>query len=341
MRYPPPLRPGTTIGICAPSSGVQVPFTDKLDKAEDNLEKMGYRILETPSVRSSHQHVSADGHTRAEEFMDLFTNPKVKAIIPPWGGEFLCDMLPCLDMDAIRSMPGKWIMGYSDISTLLFFLTINGNLASAHGPNFLDFGMDTMDPSVLRALGILGSKKEDSVVQESLEQYQAEWPELEAGVFSGYRLTHPVVWKTLSGESQLKFSGRLIGGCLDVLCKLAGTPFALVPQWLDRYRDDGIVWLWESCEMQPPDIYRTLWQLRHAGWFQYCSGMVVGRPAGIAQETDFSFTDALSKALSDLPFPVIYDADLGHLPPQLTYILGARATISFNSGSGRVFQELS
>jgi muramoyltetrapeptide carboxypeptidase LdcA involved in peptidoglycan recycling len=38
--------------------------------------------------------------------------------------------------------------------------------------------------------------------------------------------------------------------------------------------------------------------------------------------------------LEDLNVPVVYDVDLGHLPPQLTFINGAYAACSVKEGKG-------
>ncbi|KON88005.1 hypothetical protein AF332_15025 [Sporosarcina globispora] len=45
------------------------------------------------------------------------------------------EVLPLIDWDRFKELPPKWILGYSDISTLSFtYTTITGN-ASAHGTN--------------------------------------------------------------------------------------------------------------------------------------------------------------------------------------------------------------
>jgi len=50
--------------------------------------------------------------------------PEVAAIIPPWGGELLIEVLPLLDFNKITETECKWVMGYSDTSTLLMPLTL-------------------------------------------------------------------------------------------------------------------------------------------------------------------------------------------------------------------------
>jgi len=147
-------------------------------------------------------------------------------------------------------------------------------------------------------------------------------------------------WKSLDGKSNHILEGRMIGGCLDVLCKLLGTRFAPVPAFLERYKSDGFIWTLESCEMSAADIYRSLWQMCECGWFQYCVGVLFGRPDGYSDTYGFTLTDALESGLGGLGVPVIYDVDIGHVPPQIQIINGAYGKIDYNDGSATIWQEM-
>ncbi|MEC9489254.1 MAG: LD-carboxypeptidase, partial [Halanaerobium sp.] len=138
--YPRPLKRGDTIGICAPSSGVSGPYSARLENAKKQLSDLGYNLTETASVQSQTKLTSAPPDARAKEFIELYFDEKVTAIIPPWGGEFCMDMLPYLPFQEMKGTEPKWVMGFSDTSTLLFAITLNLNMATAHGPNLLDYG---------------------------------------------------------------------------------------------------------------------------------------------------------------------------------------------------------
>ena len=159
MRYPKLLRHGDMIGVCAPSSGVDKKYLQRLDRAHENVRVLGYKTAESPSVRmlenkieqkdaaKKNNCVSADAQTRAAELMSMYEDPKVAAIIPPWGGEFLMDMLPFLDFDLLSGLPPKWLSGYSDITTLTFALTLRCDMATLHGSNFLNMGYERIHES--------------------------------------------------------------------------------------------------------------------------------------------------------------------------------------------------
>ena len=229
MNYPQSLKKGDTIGICAPSSGVTGVFSKKLDYAKSKLRKIGYNFKESKSVRNQRKLASASSEIRAKEFMNLYLDENVKAIIPPWGGEILMDILPYLDFEKLKKAKSKWILGFSDISTLLFVMTIKLDISTAHGPNLLDFGNDSIDSSVLRVLDILNSSNGDKIIQKSLSKYQEDWLDVKENHFPPYDLTNEVKWKLLNKNEEC-FKGRLLGGNLDVISTLIGTPFDLVSQ---------------------------------------------------------------------------------------------------------------
>jgi muramoyltetrapeptide carboxypeptidase len=337
MQFPEALKKGDTIGITAPSSGVSGIFAKRLDNAIMQLRQMGYEYIETKSVRNTYKLTSATPKRRAEEFMSLYINEKVKIIIPPWGGEFLMDMLPYLDYEVFKGLPPKWIMGFSDTSTLLFSLTTKCDIATIHGPNLMDFGSTPIDESVLNALRLLQNR--NSIEQKSIKLYQKTWADMEKDNKTPYQLTEKVEWKLLGGGNHCNFRGRLIGGCMDTICKLIGTPYESVEGFMEKYKDDGVIWYLESCEMKSTDIYRTLWQMKMNGWFSYCKGIIYGRPDGYSDVRDFNFVDSLRVPLEDLSIPIIYHADIGHLPPQLTFVNGANAVVEYHNGEGRIIQD--
>ncbi len=336
MRYPQLLKVGDTIGITVPSSGVQKQQHSRLDQAIKNVTALGYKVIETPSVRLTHKAVSNSPQIRVQELFSLLENPDVKAIIPPWGGEFLMEILPYIDFEKVKDLAPKWICGYSDISTLLFVLTVKYDIATVHGSNFMNMGYQTIHETDLNAFQVMSNQQ---TTQKSYPNY---------GTYTGYdisqeiyTLPHENKWKSLANQSHDEFSGRIIGGCIDTLCKLIGTPYAPVDQFIQKYQQDGFIWTLESCEMSAGDIYRTLWQMRQAGWFSHCNGIIYGRADGYSDTDGFTLVDALSNIFADLAVPVIYDADIGHVPPQIQIVNGAIAHVIVENGKAVIQQELS
>jgi muramoyltetrapeptide carboxypeptidase LdcA involved in peptidoglycan recycling len=105
MKYPKLLKKGDTIGICAPSSGIGEDLFPRFDKAIANIKAQGYDVIESATVRNRVECASANAKTRAAELMSLYENPAIAAIIPPWGGEFLMEILPLMDFERIAALP--------------------------------------------------------------------------------------------------------------------------------------------------------------------------------------------------------------------------------------------
>jgi len=335
MRYPQLLKKGDTIGICAPSSGASgEKLSLRMDNAIRNIKALGYDVIETASVRSDGKCVSTDSKTRAKEFMELYENPDVTLILPPWGGEFLMDMLPYLDFNALVTIPPKWVCGYSDMSTLIFAMTLKSDIATVHGSNSMNMGYARIHDTDMRLFDVISNKKS---TQKSWDTWGGftSWEDFKVDV---YTLDKSSIWKSLNGEKRISFSGMMIGGCMDTLCKLLGTRFAPVDSFLNKYKERGFIWTLESAEMASPDIYRTFWQMCESGWFNYCNGIIFGRPDGYKDKRDFSLVDALKQGLGNLNIPVIYDADIGHIPPQMQIINGAIGTVDFVDGKATVQQ---
>ena len=105
MRYPEKLETGDMIGVTAPSAGIVKEVKQKrLDNAKSNLEKLGYKYKETENVRTDFNGISSRGEERAEQFMRLWKDNNVKAIIAADGGDFLIEMLEYLDFEKLKKL---------------------------------------------------------------------------------------------------------------------------------------------------------------------------------------------------------------------------------------------
>ena len=53
---------------------------------------------------------------------------------------------------------------------------------------------------------------------------------------------------------------------------------------------------------------------------------------------DFTLIDALKQGLSTVNVPILYDADIGHIPPQMQIVNGAIGKVDFSDGKASVWQ---
>jgi muramoyltetrapeptide carboxypeptidase len=339
--FPKPLRTGDLIAVTAPSSGVSGPAIARLDLVLNHLRNLGYRIVEGRCLRGEHKGASAPREQRAQELMRFLTDPNISAILPPWGGELASELLELVDFEMLRSVQPKWLLGFSDLSTLQLPLTLISGWATAHGSNMMDLAPTQTDPLTTSVLAALASDFTSPVRQESSTLYQKKWVDFAVRVDAPLHLTELTEWKRLDGSTEsVSVSGRLIGGCLDTIAWLAGSKFGDVPTFVQASGDRGTILYLENVEMAPPGLVRALLSLRRHRWFDGLSGLLIGRNAGPTPDSpdSLSYTDALASALGDLPYPVLYDVDIGHQPPQFTLVNGAVAHVQFNAGRGSIAQ---
>ncbi|GEL76915.1 S66 family peptidase [Tenuibacillus multivorans] len=334
IKYP-FLKEKATIGVTAPSSGVPKELHTILKDACNQMESKGFHVTCGDTVWTQGKAKSAPAKVRAEEFNQMMQNPDIDIIIPPWGGELLIETLEHIDFNQIQN---KWILGYSDVSLLLLAITLQTGIATAHGTNLVNLRGEYSDETTAMWQSVLSTKKGESILQRSSEKFQKEWqfgnptPHI-------FHLTEATEWKTTSNQ-RVTFQGRLLGGCIDTVHHLVGTPFGNVESFRKNYlnENESIIWFFENCELTTTDLRRSLVQMKLAGWFDHCSGILFGRSEANTTVDGYTAEDIYQELENDLGVPIIYDIDCGHQPPQITLINGAYAEVETHDNKGSVLQ---
>lgn len=333
MNYPESLKLGDTIGICAPSGGIAVPEKiEKLELAKKALVDMGYKVIETAHVRTEEKGRSASAEIRAKEFMELYENKDVKLIIFATGGDFLCEMLDYLDWEKIKNLPPKWMQGYSDITGISYLFNTMLDIPTMYCQTIKDYAMKPLFRNLTDALAIMSGKE---ITQESFEMYENECIE-EPSPIASYNLTEKVEWKNVLGGAKIEMQGRTLGGCLDCVMTFIGTKYDNVKKYIEKHKEDGIIWFLESFELGTATILRTLWQMKNAGYFENCNGIIFGRPLFVREDYDVPFNETVKEFFKNDNIPVICDVDIGHKSPQLAIVNGAILKITSENGKGTV-----
>ncbi len=153
---------------------------------------------------------------------------------------------------------------------------------------------------------------------------------------------NPAEEKQVCGTNVIDFKGRLLGGCMDCLINLTGTKYDRVTEFIERYKEDGILWFLEACDLNLMSIRRAMWQMEHAGWFRYCKGFLIGRPRLGMNGDEFGIDryQAVYEMLRQYGVPVMMDLDIGHMPPMMPLICGSMARVVSDGMTYRVEMEL-
>ena len=221
-------------------------------------------------------------------------DPSIAGVLAVRGGYGSVHVLPLLNADEVRQAR-KAFLGYSDLTSLLVYLTTRCELVSFHGPmlasNF-GRGQEGYDrASLVRCL------------MQTEPLGELEPPDLET--------LH-------AGEA----AGMLLGGTLSQLVASLATPFAFAPP-------AGYVLFVDEVGEKPYRLDRMLTQLRHSGLLARASAVVFGE----LLQCDDPSVDSRARAvvadlLSDFAGPVLFGFPSGHTSgPTFTLPLGVRTRV--------------
>lgn len=127
--YPNPLQKGDIIGLLSPSSPIR---EKEMAEGINLLELTGFKIKYARHIFSSERFLAGKDLDRANDLMDFFKDPEVKAIIATRGGQGSQRLLPFLDYELIKQNP-KQLFGFSDTTALQLALFKKSGLVSYTG----------------------------------------------------------------------------------------------------------------------------------------------------------------------------------------------------------------
>lgn len=326
MKYPTFIKKNDKIAYVAPSFGCTFdPYLSRLQASIKVLQEKHYQIECGPNVYKA--EVIGRSNTKEKcgaEINQYFLDEDTKALFSVGGGELMVEILPYVNFELIKENP-KWFMGYSDNTNLTYLLPTICDIASIYGPNAPSFGITPWHQYLTDALGLLNG-------QQNIVYNYDKWEKVD-----NQKKEDPLAPLVLTEDTkligypsnQLTFEGRLLGGCLDILVGLVGTPFDKTKDFIEKYQTDGIIWFIEACDLNTMAMRRAFVQLDNAGWFEKVKGFIIGRPlSGMEDCLGLNRFEALLEVVRKYNVPIIFDADLGHLPPSMPIITGSLGKVT-------------
>lgn len=300
MRYGKRLKPGDTIGFIAPSGAVRT--EGAIERAVAEAERAGFRVKLGESCGQKYGYLSGTDEVRACDVNRMFLDDEVDAIMCVRGGYGTTRMLDLLDYEAIAAHP-KIFMGFSDITAMHIAMLQKAELATFHGPMATSDWTEEMHPfsfaSMMRAIGTA----EPMGALQNAPDYHAR------------RMVNP-------GCAE----GQLVGGNLTLIASLLGTPYELDTK--------GRILFIEEIGEHTYCVDRLLTQLRLAGKFEDCAGVVFGDFNNCEIEyPQFGLTieEIIRDVVAPCGKPVFTGLQSGHCTPKLTLPLGVRCRMDANT----------
>jgi muramoyltetrapeptide carboxypeptidase LdcA involved in peptidoglycan recycling len=339
IRFPTPLRPGDRVGVTSPSMGVGQREHARLEHAVAAVRGRGHEVVLGACMDGS-SHVSAPAAERAAELMTMLTDPSIRAVVPPRGGETAIDLLPLLDWGAIAAAEPTWFIGFSDISTLLLPMTLRTGIATLHTNNLMNTPYRVRGP-LLTWLDVAALPAGSSFTQSSPGAQRATaWPDYAANRQLAGLNAGQGAWVRLDDDRAVDVTGRLIGGCIETVRHLAGTPYGDVARFGHEHAQEGLIVYVEAAGDDAFAVCRSLHGMRLAGFFAGARAVLVARTLAPDSST-LTQQEAVLDALGGLGVPIIADVGCGHVPPYLPIVNGALGRLRFGTGSASLTQYLS
>ena len=118
--------------------------------------------------------------------------------------------------------------------------------------------------------------------------------------------------------------GILIGGCLESLQHLRGTPY-----WPDLGQWEEAILFFETSEekLAPSTVDGILMDYENRGVLERIRDLLVGRPYAYTPEERRELREVVLERTQRYGFPVVADMDFGHTSPMFMLPLGCRALI--------------
>ena len=315
----PKLRSGDTVGVLSPSWGGAGAFPHRVEAAKRQLESLGFRVkvAEHALNKESFSDTAAE---RVKDIHNLFRDPEVKAIVAASGGDHSCHLLPHLDFELIAEHP-KVFIGYSDVTVLNVAIWVKTGLTTFNGPALVTDV--AARPATLYTeryfLKATTLAEPLGVIEPALE-----WTEAFLGWEAKQDLEQPRAPQASPGWTWLKegkATGRLLGGCLESLQHLRGTPYW--PNW------DGAIFFFDISKAtpSPETVDAILMDYENMGVLERLRGLLVGRPIYYSDDEKRRLDERLLERAEKYAFPIVTNMDFGRTAPQFTLPLGCLARI--------------
>ncbi len=290
---PRPLYPGARVALVCASSAVP---EERLESALAAVKAFGLEPVAYPSCYyvNHHGYFAADDAQRAKDIQDAFSDPAIQGVVSIRGGYGAHRLMGLLDLRDIARHP-KPFFGYSDVTALHIAFNQCCRMVTYHTPmpsTEWYKGLDEFTTSYLRR------------------------------AFFG-ALTGPMPLgngtETVQGG---KAKGVLCGGNLSLVCDSLGTPWEIDTR--------GKLLFLEDVGEKTYRIDGMLTQLRNAGKFDQCAGILLGYWTDCLPEypeKTLLIPEIVREVVVPCGKPILAGLPCGHSLPTMSLPLGAVAVM--------------
>ena len=299
MFTPAPLFPGARVALLCTSSAVP---DGRLAPAVAAVRSLGLEPVIYPSCTELHGYFSGDDARRAADLNAAFADESIDGILCARGGYGAHRLLPLLDFDVIAAHP-KFFSGYSDVTALHTAFQQECGFVTYH----------TIMPT--------------TEYYQPVDCYSMDY--LRRALFGC--LTGPLCNPpdqppvTLAGG---RVTAPLCGGNLSLLAASLGTPWEVDTK--------GKILFLEDIGEKTYRLDSMLTQLRNAGKFRDCAGIILGAWTDCVPEMPertLTLDEIFTQLIVPAGKPAVMDLACGHCATTLALPMGRKCRLNADAGS--------
>ena len=293
MIRPPYLQPGDRVAIVAPARKIT---PQEIAPALTLLRSWQLEVVLPEHLFDDDNQFAGDDNTRALTLQQQLDDPSIRAIFCARGGYGTVRIIDRLDFSRFRKHP-KWIVGYSDITTL-------------HSHIHRHFGIETLHATM-----------PINIPADATHTHYPAIDTLHQALFGGelsYTLPHHPL--NHIGTAQ----APIVGGNLSILYSLCGSPSDI--------NTEGKILFIEDLDEYLYHIDRMMMNLKRCGHLSHLAGLIVGQMSDMHDNTiPFGATaeQIIRHATSEYSYPICFNFPAGHNgTDNHALILGHSATLT-------------
>ena len=282
------LKEGDKVALVSPSYTTP---DSNIQKTADVLKEWGFEPVIGKNVgKLDAGKYAGTAQERADDIIAALKDTSIKAILTNRGGYGSIQLADLIDPKLVKDNP-KWLIGYSDITTLHAMQTKAG-VMSIHG---------TMSSSIAKT----GGTDDNSTILRDLLK----------GEVPTYKV--PKHKYNQKGTAE----GILVGGNMATFVPLVGSD-------IDVFQKDGIILFMEEIGENLRNIDRMFNSIELHGVMDNVKGVILGEFVDSGTDLDYESAEAmLSQYLKKYDIPVLCGFPAGHDDVNLPIVMGAKVKI--------------
>jgi muramoyltetrapeptide carboxypeptidase len=290
-KFPPIITSSQKVRVIAPSGALRE--TERFEQGLKIWRDRNYELTIPEDLSQPWGYLAGTDQHRCQQFIEAWNDPDCVAIVCARGGYGSMRLLEKLDWQKLSDRP-KWLIGFSDITALLWGLAKYKGIGGLHAP-------------VLTTLG-----------NEPLRSQQQLFDWLEGKVNA----------IALSGEGwgNGQTTGVLLPANLTLATNMIGTN--ICPDL------ENVILAIEDVSEAPYRVDRMLTHWRWSGHLQKLKGIAIGRFSQAEVTTpSFTMEEVWRDRLTDLGIPVVMNLPFGHDGENAPLPVGCLAELDADNGT--------